>query len=213
MSNFARLFGTTKRLADLAHALVGDPDHRHLMPPAGCSSISRLDLGRIAVEAADDVHVLDPVGDLQIAAFVEHADVAGVQPAVRASIASARRRIVLEVARPSRCSRCTWISPGSPRGDRLARRGPTHRTSTPSIARARQCWRCVSGSSLGSADGDERGRLGEAVCGEDRCSTLASSRSCADQLRTGTTLPRRCRRARRLRQVALRRCGARRAAR
>ena len=41
-----------------------------------------LDLGRIAVEAADDVHVLDAVGDPQVAALVHHGDVAGVEPAV-----------------------------------------------------------------------------------------------------------------------------------
>ena len=41
-----------------------------------------LDLGRVDVEAAGDVHVLEPVGDRQVAVLVERADVAGVQPAV-----------------------------------------------------------------------------------------------------------------------------------
>ena len=41
-----------------------------------------LDLGRVRVEAADDEHVLLAVGDAEVAALVEHADVAGVQPAV-----------------------------------------------------------------------------------------------------------------------------------
>src|SRR5690606_976352 len=40
------------------------------------------DLGGVDIEPAADVHVLEPVGDGQVAAFVDLADVAGVQPAV-----------------------------------------------------------------------------------------------------------------------------------
>src|SRR5690554_5119633 len=42
----------------------------------------RLDLRRVAVEAADDEHVLEPAGDAQVALLVQAADVAGVQPAL-----------------------------------------------------------------------------------------------------------------------------------
>jgi hypothetical protein len=41
-----------------------------------------LDLGRVGVEPADDEHVLLAVGDPEVAALVEHPDVAGVQPAL-----------------------------------------------------------------------------------------------------------------------------------
>src|SRR5687768_11544807 len=41
-----------------------------------------LDLGRIAVGSAGDVHIFLAVGDLQIAVRIEYADVAGVQPTV-----------------------------------------------------------------------------------------------------------------------------------
>jgi hypothetical protein len=41
-----------------------------------------LDLRRIGVEAADDVHVLHPAHDLQVTGLGELADVAGLQPAV-----------------------------------------------------------------------------------------------------------------------------------
>ena len=41
-----------------------------------------LDLGRVHVEPAVDEHVLEPVGDVEVAVCVHYADVAGVQPAV-----------------------------------------------------------------------------------------------------------------------------------
>src|SRR5690606_25547894 len=54
------------------------------------------DLGRVAIEAAADVQVLQAVGDAQVAAGVEVADVAGVQPAVRVD-GLAGRRVVVEI--------------------------------------------------------------------------------------------------------------------
>ena len=92
--------GTTNATPDLAHARVGHADHRDLRD-VGMLEDRVLDLGRVHVEPADDEHVLLAVGDLEVAALVHHADVAGVQPAVGVD-RLARRRVVLEVARPSR---------------------------------------------------------------------------------------------------------------
>ncbi|MNI25241.1 hypothetical protein D3C73_788820 [compost metagenome] len=68
--------GTT----DLAHAFIGDADHRHLgnrrMPDQ-----RRFDFRRVAVETADDVHVLQAVGNDQVARLVQAPDIARVQPA------------------------------------------------------------------------------------------------------------------------------------
>ena len=69
------------RLADLAHPLVGHADDRDVVDAVEPHQ-RLLDLGRVDVEAAGDVHVLEPVGDGQVAVLVEGADVAGVQPAV-----------------------------------------------------------------------------------------------------------------------------------
>ena len=69
------------RHADLAHALVGHADDGDLRDRR-VRQHDVLDLGRVAVEPAHDEHVLDAVGDAQVAALVHHADVAGVQPAV-----------------------------------------------------------------------------------------------------------------------------------
>jgi hypothetical protein len=75
-----------ERHADLAHARVGHADHGDLRDRL-VREHQVLDLGRVAVEPADDEHVLDPVGDAQVAALVHHADVAVCsQPS--ASIAS-----------------------------------------------------------------------------------------------------------------------------
>src|ERR1700758_2303073 len=67
--------------AHLAQPLVGNSDHRgvgHSLHPGQYL----LDLGGVDVESAADVHVLEPVGDAQVAGVVHGADVAGVQPAV-----------------------------------------------------------------------------------------------------------------------------------
>src|SRR5215210_4427149 len=68
-------------LPDLAHALIWYADHGDVGDPVQPGE-GLLDLGGIDVEAAGDVHVLEPVGDGQVAFGVERADVAGVQPAV-----------------------------------------------------------------------------------------------------------------------------------
>ena len=66
-----------ERVADLAHALVGHADDRDLAHRRVVAD-HVLDLGGIRVEAADDEHVLLAIGDAEVAALVEHADVAGV---------------------------------------------------------------------------------------------------------------------------------------
>ncbi len=53
-----------------------------------------LDLGRVHVEPAADVHVLEPVGDSEVTAVVQPADVAGMQPAVRVDRLSRGGRVV-----------------------------------------------------------------------------------------------------------------------
>ena len=67
--------------ADLAEPVVGHADDRGLgdtvEPREGL-----LDLRGVDVEPAADVHVFEPVGDLEVAALVEGPDVAGVQPPV-----------------------------------------------------------------------------------------------------------------------------------
>src|SRR5438067_9197015 len=67
-----------ERLTDLAQSLVRHTDHRditHSLQPRQ----RLLDLGRIDVETAADVHILEPVGDREIARVIEFPDVAGVQ--------------------------------------------------------------------------------------------------------------------------------------
>ncbi|MCY1451869.1 hypothetical protein D9M71_687580 [compost metagenome] len=69
--------GTT----DLAHARIGNADHRHL----GDGRVRQqcgFDLCRVAVEAADDEHVLEAVGNGQVALRVQAPDVTRVQPAL-----------------------------------------------------------------------------------------------------------------------------------
>ena len=59
-----------ERLADLAEPLVGHPDHRRLGDAVEPGQ-HLFDLGGVDVEPAADVHVLEPVGDLQVAALVD----------------------------------------------------------------------------------------------------------------------------------------------
>src|SRR5947209_14731369 len=73
--------GDDESHADLAHAVVGDADDRRLLD-VRMAQESVLDLGRVNVEAADDEHVLDATDDAEVAALVEHAEVAGARPAV-----------------------------------------------------------------------------------------------------------------------------------
>jgi len=82
-----------ERLADLAEPSVGHADHRGL-GNGRVPGQRLLDLGRVHVDPAADVHVLEPVGDRQVAAFVEAADVAGVQPAVGVDRLGRRGRVV-----------------------------------------------------------------------------------------------------------------------
>ena len=85
-----------ERLADLAEPLVGNADDRGLRDRRVLAQ-HLLDLGGVAVEAADDEHVLAAIRDAQEALLVEHADVAGVQPAVGVDRLG-RRGGILEVA-------------------------------------------------------------------------------------------------------------------
>jgi len=71
-----------ERLADLAEPRVGHADDGRLRDPVEPGQ-HLLDLGGVHVEAAADVHVLDPAGDGQVPGAVQAAGVTGVQPAVR----------------------------------------------------------------------------------------------------------------------------------
>src|SRR5699024_6339918 len=70
-----------ERLADLSHPLVRHADHR-VFDHAVQAGQRLLDLRGVHVEAAVDVHVLESVGDAQVAALIDLADVAGAEPAV-----------------------------------------------------------------------------------------------------------------------------------
>src|SRR5262249_50985537 len=52
------------------------------------------DLGRVDVESAADVHVLEPVGDSQVAGLVDGTDVASMQPTVDVDGGSGGVRVV-----------------------------------------------------------------------------------------------------------------------
>ena len=71
-----------ERLADLAEPRVGRAHDGRLRDPVEPGQ-HLLDLGGVHVEAAADVHVLDPAGDGQVPGGVQAAGVTGVQPAVR----------------------------------------------------------------------------------------------------------------------------------
>ncbi len=61
--------------------MVIDAHDGHLAD-GGVAQEDVLDLGGVGVEPAADEHVLDAVGDGEVAARIEHADVAGVEPAL-----------------------------------------------------------------------------------------------------------------------------------
>src|SRR5690242_8496039 len=84
------------RLADLAQAVVRYADDRHVRD-VGVEAEELFYLGGVGVEAADDEHVLDAVGDAEVAGRVQDAHVAGAQPAVRGEDAGGLLG-VLEVA-------------------------------------------------------------------------------------------------------------------
>ncbi|MNP50080.1 hypothetical protein D3C76_1443170 [compost metagenome] len=66
-------------LPHLTQPVVGNADHRNLGDRLVFHE-QALQLRRVAVEAADDEHVLEPISDAQVSALVEHTDVPGVQP-------------------------------------------------------------------------------------------------------------------------------------
>ena len=72
------------QLDRFARLLVGHAD-RGALQHAGQAGHHVLDLVGIDVEAADQDHVLLAVDDLEVAALVHHADVAGLEVAVGAS--------------------------------------------------------------------------------------------------------------------------------
>ncbi len=76
----------------LGPLLVGDADRRRprRRPGAPASSVLQLDRGDPLPAGLD--HVLGPVGDLEVAAVVDGADVAGAQPAVVELLRRRRRR-------------------------------------------------------------------------------------------------------------------------
>ena len=70
--------------ADLAKPVIGHADDGNLLD-RGVLRQRTLDLRRVGVEAADDHHVLQAIQEPEVAALVERADVARVQPAVRST--------------------------------------------------------------------------------------------------------------------------------
>ena len=100
-----------ERHTDLAQPLVGDADHRGLLN-VGVAKQRVLDLGRVGVEAAHDEHVLRPADDAQAAALVDHAEVAGAQPAVGGERRGGRLRVVEVASHHGRASQHDL--PGSP---------------------------------------------------------------------------------------------------
>ena len=109
--------------AHLAHPVVGHADHGHL-GHARVAPQDGLDLGRVDVEAADDVHVLQPVGDGQVARPRPSGRCRRCAASRRASMAAA----VASGSRSSRTSRCS-------RG----RRSPPARPPAPRRRRRRRC--------------------------------------------------------------------------
>ncbi len=147
--------------AHLAHPLVGHADDGHLGDGLVAAQHG-LDLGRVGVEAAHDEHVLDAVGDGDVAGRVHDADVAGVQPALGIDRLR-RRRLVAPVARHHR------VAPH----DDLARLARRH------LAAVRHGPHLQAGYGAARGGGDDLGRiaapahghgpagLGQAVGGED----------------------------------------------
>lgn len=69
--------GDDERPAHFAQSVVRNPDHRDVGDTVEPGQYL-LDLGGIDVEPAADVHVLEPVGDPQVARLIEDSDVSGV---------------------------------------------------------------------------------------------------------------------------------------
>ena len=123
-----------------------------------------LDLGRVGVEAADDEHVLQPVGDGDVPVVVHDADVAGVEPALGVD-GLGRGLGVLEVAGHHRVAPDEDLPRAAPAGS-SAPAASTIRTSVSGMARP-EVWEMTSGGSPPAAHGDHPGGLGQAVGGED----------------------------------------------
>ncbi|SKU05069.1 Uncharacterised protein [Mycobacteroides abscessus subsp. abscessus] len=145
------------RLADLAEPCVGYPDdgdightveaHQHLF-----------DLGGVHVESAADVHVLEPVGDGQVSACVELADVTGVQPAVVVDGLGGGLRIVEVTLHHVGAAQQHFSLVAGLLGSVDAQFVTEHGPPT--------CGGDGDGVIIGAADGGEALGLGEAVRGE-----------------------------------------------
>src|SRR6185437_3001183 len=82
--------------ADLPEPRVGHAAH-HGLRDCWMLTDETFDLGGIGIGAADDEHLLEPAGDLQILGCVEPAEVAGAEPAIGRDGGS-RRLLILEIA-------------------------------------------------------------------------------------------------------------------
>ena len=123
----------------------------------------RLDLGRVRVEAPDHVHVLDPVGDGDVAGLVHHADVARVQPAVRVDRLGGRP-LVTPVPRHHRVAADDDL-PGLTGTCGPSGRDGTHLEPRDGAARGR---RHDPGGVATTAHGDRAAGLGQPVRGQHR---------------------------------------------
>ena len=117
---------TDVRLADLAEPGVRDADDRHVRH-VRVQAEELFDLGRVRVEAADDEHVLDAVGDAQVA---RRRRGRRRRPCAASRPGSMAVAVVPRGPRSSRCITLkprTRTSPGVP--GRRQRRGPPCRGS------------------------------------------------------------------------------------
>ncbi|MGJ3627897.1 hypothetical protein AB5I41_14595 [Sphingomonas sp. MMS24-JH45] len=116
--------------ADFTHPFVRDAGDGDLQD-GGMAGQDLLDLRRVAVEASDDEDVLLSIGDTKVSGFIQHADIAGMQPSVRVDRLDGGRPIIKVAAHDVHAA-------DDDLSDILARkhRPPTCRwpTSTPSIA-------------------------------------------------------------------------------
>ena len=124
-----------------------------------------LDLGRVGVGAADDEHVALAAGDREVAVGVEHAEVAGVEPAV--GVDHRRRRLgVLVVALHHEVAADADLALGARR--RAPRRVSVSTTlSSKSDDREARPEATTSRRVVEPRDRRDRGRLGHAVDRQD----------------------------------------------
>ena len=88
-----RACGHDERDADLAEHGIGYAQHRDLRDRRMLRQHA-LDLGRVHVVAAADVHLAAPPDERQVAALVEEAEIAGREPAVGAEDLGGALRVV-----------------------------------------------------------------------------------------------------------------------